>query len=317
MNRPAQHQAGEGSATTQPGPSSEGSDRAGPEVHLWREVAYIAGFYVLYSIVRNQFGSASTSPAAAYANAVRVIDVEKALGIFNEATVQSWFDGLGSSLWAVNVYYGTLHFLVPIAVLVYLARRHPRAYPLWRTTILATTGLALISFALFPLMPPRLLCDCPHGAGPVAAADGLPVFVDTLAVHGGLWSFDSETMERVSNQYAAMPSLHVAWALWCAFALVPLLRHRWARLLAVLYPVVTIWAVVVTGNHFWLDAVGGALVLAAGYAAARFVQAVMVNRRGDADTVTSELAADAGAARSAPSGSADGRRSTSQDTFAP
>ncbi len=281
-----------------------------------REVLYIAGFYALYSLVRNQFGSASASPAEAYANTLRVIDLQKALGIFNEATVQSWFDGLGASLWAVNVYYGTLHFLVPIAVLIFLARRHPDAYPLWRTTILATTGLALIFFALFPLMPPRLLCDCPYGAGPQAAADGLPVFVDTLAVHGGLWSFDSETMQAVSNQYAAMPSLHVAWALWCAFALLGFLRNPWWRALAALYPVVTIWAVVVTGNHFWLDAVGGALVLAAGYGVARILQAVMVKRRGDADTVASELAVAADATRLTPRGVASDGRSTDQDTFA-
>jgi hypothetical protein len=261
-------------------------------------VAYILGFYALYSFVRNQFGSASTDPAEAYANAVRVIDVQRALGIFNEAVVQSWFTSWDGLLWVVNVYYGTLHFLVPIGVLVFLARRHAQAYPLWRNTILATTGLALVSFALFPLMPPRLLCDCPYGAGPAAVADGLPAFVDTLAVHGGLWSFDSEAMQSVSNQYAAMPSLHVAWALWCALALLPFLRSPWAKALALLYPVATISAVVITGNHYWLDAAGGAVVLAAGYGVARFVQAVMVNRRDDADTVTVDFAA---AGRTGPS----------------
>ena len=295
-------------------PSPAADPPGGPKVRPGREVLYIVGFYALYSLVRNQFGSASASPAEAYANALRVIDVQKALGIFNEATVQSWFGELGSSLWAVNVYYGTLHFLVPVAVLVFLARRHPGAYPLWRTTILATTGLALVSFALFPLMPPRLLCDCPYGVGPQAAADGLPVFVDTLAVHGGLWSFESQTMQAVSNQYAAMPSLHVAWALWCALALLPFLRSPWSRTLAALYPLMTIWAVIVTGNHFWLDAVGGAVVLAAGYGVARFLQAVMVKRRGDADTVASELAADA--TRHTTRGAASDGRSTDQDTFA-
>jgi membrane-associated phospholipid phosphatase len=142
--------------------------------------------------------------------------------------------------------------------------RHPASYRIWRTAILATTAIALVGFALFPLMPPRLLCDCPYGAGPVAAADGQPAFVDTLAAHGGLWSFDSGTMQAVSNQYAAMPSLHVAWALWCALALLPHLRRTWARVLALAYPLFTTFAVVVTGNHFWLDAVGGAVVLALG-----------------------------------------------------
>ena len=72
-------------------------------------------------------------------------------------------------------------------------------------------------------------------------------------------------MKDVSNQYAAMPSLHVAWSLWCACVLVPRLRHGWAKALAVLYPVVTLLAVVVTANHYFLDAVGGAVVLAVGF----------------------------------------------------
>lgn len=257
-----------------------------PRVRWGRELAYVVGFYVLYSLVRNRFGSASVTPAEAYANALRVIDLERALGIFNEATIQGWFLDHGGFLWGVNVYYGTLHFLVPIGVLVFLGLRHPAAYPLWRTTLLATTALGLVGFALFPLMPPRLLCDCPYGSGPVAAADGLPAFVDTLAVHGGLWSFDSETVQAVSNQYAAMPSLHVAWALWCAVALLGFLRHWWSRGLAIAYPAFTVFTVVVTGNHFWLDAVGGAIVLAAGYGVARVLRRWMVKRRDDGDTVT-------------------------------
>jgi hypothetical protein len=254
-------------------------------VRWWREIAVIVGFYLLYSGVRNRFGSASVSAADAYANAARLIDVERALRVFNEATVQSWFLGADRLLWVINVYYGTLHFLVPIGVLVYLGLRHPASYRLWRTAILATTGIALIGFALFPLMPPRLLCDCPYGAGPVAVADGQPAFVDTLATYGGLWSFDSETVQAVSNQYAAMPSLHVAWALWCALALLPHLRRSWARALALAYPLFTTFAVVVTGNHFWLDAVGGAVVLALGIGVASLWRRLNAGRGDSAGTV--------------------------------
>lgn len=254
-------------------------------VRWGREVAYIVGFYVVYTVVRNQFGSGSVDAPHAYANAVRVIDVEKALRIFNEDAVQSWFLGAGGFLHAVNIYYGTLHFLVPIAVLVVLAVRSPAAYRFWRTALLAATGIALVGFALFPLMPPRLLCDCAYGAGPQAAADGLPPFVDTLAVHGGLWSFDTSTVQSVSNQYAAMPSLHVGWALWCALALIPRLRRRWTKALVALYPVFTVFTVVVTGNHYWLDAVGGAVVVGLGCAVAWVIRSVMLNRRVDGDTV--------------------------------
>jgi hypothetical protein len=106
-------------------------------------------------------------------------------------------------------------------------------------------------------MPPRLL---PSNYG----------FVDTLADFGGLWSFDSGAMSKVSNQYAAMPSLHFAWSTWSTLVLVPTMQRRWLRVLAVSYPAFTLFAIIVTGNHFWLDAVGGAVILAMGAAAGRW-----------------------------------------------
>ena len=70
---------------------------------------------------------------------------------------------------------------------------------------------------------------------------------------------------RISNQYAAMPSLHIGWSTWCALAMWQLTRKRWARVLIVLYPVVTLFCIVVTANHYWIDAVGGLLALGVGY----------------------------------------------------
>jgi membrane-associated phospholipid phosphatase len=104
-------------------------------------------------------------------------------------------------------------------------------------------------------MPPRLL-----------PAYG---FVDTLKELGGLWSFDSGAVAKVSNQYAAMPSLHFAWSSWCAFVLYPALRRPWAKALMAAYPFVTLFAIVVTANHYWLDAAGGAVTLAAGFVLGR------------------------------------------------
>jgi len=257
-------------------------------IHWWREIAYVVGFYGIYTLVRNQFGSAAVGTEHAYTNALRVIDLEKALGLFHEATIQGWFLGMPWLLRAFNIFYGSFHFVVTAGVLVWLAARHPRAYPTWRNTILIATGLALLGFSLFPLMPPRLLCDCTYGAGPQAAADGLPTFVDTLDVHGGLWSFDDSTMAAVSNQYAAMPSLHFGWALWCALVLVPRVRHRWARTLAVLYPILTLLTIIVTGNHFWLDAAGGALVVGVGWLLGSQLAEVMRKRRRVGGTVTEE-----------------------------
>lgn len=286
-----------------------------PRIRILREVVYIAAFYGLYTLVRNQFGSATVDSAEAYANAIRLIDVERFLGIFNEATVQSWFLDAPVFLRGVNIYYGTLHFVVPVGVLVFLALRHPRAYPLWRTTLLAATGIALVGYALYPLMPPRLLCDCPYGPGPEVNAEQLPAFVDTLAVHGGLWSFDSGAMQAVSNQYAAMPSLHFGWALWCTLALWAFLRRPWAKALAVTYPLFTLFAIVVTGNHYWLDAAGGAVVVGLGYLVALGVQTLMQNRTRGAGTVTSETAGEPATPRSAPAN--DAGTSTAEEAPAP
>jgi hypothetical protein len=250
-----------------------GADRDGPDtnrggLHWTRELLGAGVFYLLYSATRNLFGSAGgSSTAHALHNAERVIRLEQWLGLFHEQAVQSWFLGWPWFIRIWNVYYGTLHFVAPVVVLVLLFRRWPGAYRLWRNTLAFTTGLALLGFSLFPLMPPRLLCDCLYGGG--GASDR--GFVDTIDRFGGLWSFDSGTVKSISNQYAAMPSLHVAWSLWCAVALIPHLRHRWAKVLVGLYPVATVFAIVVTANHYLLDAVGGALVLGAGYGLARLV----------------------------------------------
>ena len=224
----------------------------------WHEVIFVAVFYAIYTFIRGQFGSAAVAPETAFANAQRVIGLEEHLGIYNELAIQQWFLGWPALIRAVNIFYGLFHFAIPVAVLVVLYRRSPGRYRLWRNTLMAGTGLALIGFSLFPLMPPRLLCACPLGSGTESG------FVDTLAQFGGLWSFGSHGVGAVSNQYAAMPSLHFAWALWCGLAIASIMRARWARAFALSYPAVTLLVIIVTANHFWLDALGGALVLGIG-----------------------------------------------------
>jgi hypothetical protein len=224
----------------------------------WREVGYVAAFYVCYSAVRNLFGSAAVSPRVAYDNALRVIDVERALGLYVEGAVQAAFLSWTGFIAAWNIFYGTAHFAVTGGVMVWLFLRHPTRYRLWRTTLACTTGLALVGFAAFPLMPPRLL----------PSIDPSFDFVDTLHTIGGLWSFESSPLRSVSNQYAAMPSLHIGWSLWSAGAVLPFARRWWARVAVVSYPLVTLFAIVVTANHFWLDAVGGALVVVVGHVVA-------------------------------------------------
>jgi hypothetical protein len=106
------------------------------------------------------------------------------------------------------------------------------------------------------LLPPRFL---PSSFG----------FVDTLNVIGGIGSWDSALMKDAGNLYAAMPSLHIAWALWCVFALVPVVRRRWIKALLILHPFVTLFSIIVTANHYFLDAAGGVVVFCLGLAIAR------------------------------------------------
>ena len=259
------------------GESANRVERADLGLRWWKELLLVAGFYGIYTFIRDEFGSASVGAVHALHNATRVIHLEQWLGIFHEQAVQHWFLQWPSIIRFFNLYYGSLHFLVPIGVLLALFRSWPEDYRFWRNTLAATTALALIGFSLFPLMPPRLLCDCVYGAGPGVHYG----FVDTLAHFGGSWSFDSGAMKDVSNQYAAMPSLHVAWSLWCAAVLVPRLRHGWAKALAALYPVVTLLAVVVTANHYFLDAVGGALILVLGALIARVLPRRKSSRSAD------------------------------------
>jgi hypothetical protein len=224
------------------------------KLRWWKEATYVLLFYGVYSVIRNQFGSAAVSPGTAFQHAKEVINVERWVGSFHEETIQQWFLGWRWFIQFWNLFYGTFHFLVTTFCIFWLFRRFPERYVKYRTTLAVTTALALIGFATFPLMPPRLL---PHDYG----------FVDTLKDFGGLWSFDSGAMQKVSNQYAAMPSLHFGWSTWCALVLVPTVRRRWLKVLCALYPAFTLFAIVVTANHYWIDAAGGALILAAGLVA--------------------------------------------------
>ncbi len=230
-------------------PSAEAAARRG--LRWWKEVGLVLAFYAVYSVVRNTQGSAVVSEARALRNALRIIRWEELVGIYHEEALQQHFLAWDGFIEFWNLFYGTFHFFVTIFALVFLFRRFPVRYRRWRNTLAATTALALIGFATYPLMPPRLL-PASHG------------YVDTLRVYGSLWSFDSGAMSKLSNQYAAMPSLHFAWAMWCTLVLVPALKSWWAKAAAIIYPVFTLFAIVVTANHFVLDAAGGLVVLGLG-----------------------------------------------------
>jgi hypothetical protein len=186
--------------------------------------------------------------AQAAAHALAVVRVESAVGLFHEAALQGLFLHLPALVTGCNLYYGGTHFVVPIGALVWLAVRHPERYARARTALAATTAAAFGVFWVFPVAPPRLL----------PARYGI---VDTLVTFHQSGHLEHSLVDSAGDVYAAMPSLHVAWALWCTLALYPVIRHRALRALVVAYPVVTTLVVLVTGNHFITDAVSGAALV--------------------------------------------------------
>lgn len=264
-------------------PEADGTE---PRLRWWVELLLIAAFYGVYSFVRNLFGSQGTGDdidvSVAFEHARQIIDIEKAMGLYFEDDLQRWYLDLPAMglirFW--NVFYGVAHFVVTAGALFWLFRSDKRRYPRWRNTLGLTTAVALIGFAGYSLMPPRLLDDPgTYGAcqeyAPEAAATAEPGekivegcdrygYVDTLAVHGGWISFDDERAASVTNQYAAMPSMHAGWSIWSMLVLAPMVRRRWVKVLVYAYPWLTLFTIMVTANHYWIDAVGGIAALGAG-----------------------------------------------------
>ena len=247
--------------------------------YWWKEALIMASFYAIYTVTRNRFGSIQVSdtdiPLHSFNNAMKIIRIERALGLYHEETIQEVFLRYDWFIQLLNTYYGTAHFAVTIGVFAVLFVKRKDVFPFYRNALAFSTGLAIIGFALFPLMPPRLLdSPCPpvdFGGQCIEHElrnyNGARTFgyVDTLAEYGGPWNFDEGRIAKMSNQYAAMPSLHIGWATWCAFGVWPLARRRWVRAAVLLYPATTLFTIVVTGNHYWIDGVGGWLVLGCGF----------------------------------------------------
>ena len=210
---------------------------------LARELVLVAVFLAVYEEIGWHMVQAG---GAAASHALSVVSAERALGLFHERAVQAVFTPWDSVTDAFNAYYGGTHFLVPAAILAWLILRHPERYARARTALAVMTAVAFVCFWLYPVAPPRLL---PGSFG----------IADTLR-DAGPGHVESTLITTAGDQYASMPSLHVAWAVWCALALYPMFRHWALRALVVAYPVMTTLVVVATGNHYFLDAVAGTLL---------------------------------------------------------
>ncbi|MGX1567298.1 phosphatase PAP2 family protein [Streptomyces sp. NPDC055506] len=227
-------------ARTEPAPAGSDATARPPHViarpPLVRELLLVAGLFLVYKFGR-QLATGHTGEA--FHNARRVWDFERAVHLPGEGAVQSLLlhgDGLAH---VANTYYAAVHFPATVAFLVWLYLRRPAHYVWARRVLAAVTAAALALHLLFPLAPPRML-----------AATGL---VDTARVYGPS-VYGDPTTDSLSNQFAAMPSLHFGWALMVAIGLIVATRSRW-RLLWLLHPLLTLLVIVGTANHYWLDAI--------------------------------------------------------------
>ncbi|MER6381084.1 bifunctional glycosyltransferase 87/phosphatase PAP2 family protein [Streptomyces sp. NPDC001250] len=221
--------------------------------NLLLELLLIRVVYAAYSQVRLAAtgGTNSGGRARAERHGHIVLDIERFLHIdiehaINHAVVKiDWLRGF------FDFYYESFHFVAPLTVLAVLYWRRPVDYRWARASLGFATFLALIGFWLFPLAPPRLM---PH-LGVIDTVHGVQDFSKP----------DYGTLTALTNQYAAMPSLHFGWALWCGVVIAIIAPKRWMKALGLLHPLFTVSAIVATGNHWVLDAVGGAAVVSAGF----------------------------------------------------
>lgn len=219
---------------------------------FWFEILLIAVSYWTYSMIRNAVPEQKTQ---ALENADWIWRMEHHLGIAVEETINHSVNSVTWLIVGMNYYYATLHFVVTLGVLVWIYRSHPGRYAATRLVLFATTAVALVGYYFYPLAPPRLMTG--------------ESFIDTVVVHQTWGSMASGDLKNMSNQYAAMPSMHIGWSLWCGLTIFALASVPWVRVLGLLYPTLTLVVIVATANHFWLDAVGGMICLAFGFAVAR------------------------------------------------
>lgn len=209
-----------------------------PRVSLARQVAIVLGAVFAYFLVR---GATEGSVSQAVRNAGHVRNFERLFGLDVEGSLQSAVAGWPVVTTICNWIYIWGHWPVIAITLVWLARRHPTVYYRTRNAMLVSGAIGLIVFVTFPVAPPRLA-----GLG----------MIDTVTEQSHAYRVLQPTM--FTNQYAAMPSLHVGWDLLIGLAIVVAARHTLVRAIGVAMPVAMAIAVVLTANHYIIDAVVGA-----------------------------------------------------------
>jgi hypothetical protein len=223
-------------------PPREGIRARSHGAQLARELVLVPSLYFAYTLGRH-LSASHLQIALAHARAVW--NLERDTGLIGEGTVQQMVLSSPNVISLADLHYQIGYIVSLVGMLVWLYIRHPIHYLWFRRLLTIVTALGLLIQIVYPMAPPRLL-----------PGDGV---VDTAQVFGH--AVYGQVGQGLSNQFAAMPSLHVGWAVVAAVGVIAVLRSRW-RWLAVLHPIITLWVVVVTGNHFWMDGIVATAIVA-------------------------------------------------------
>jgi hypothetical protein len=235
------------------------ASQEGRRPRWWGELLVIVFLAWVYDSVANL---APLREKLALAHGQDLLSLERSLHIAPEAALNKWLvahDTLGTLL---SYYYDNAHFIVTFGLLGWLWWRQADIYRPLRGSLVAINAIGLLVFWRYPVAPPRMLAG----------------FTDVVASSHTLGSWHTGGLAADANQFGAMPSLHIAWAAWCTLVLWRLSSHVWVRVAALLYPCITTFAVLATGNHYVLDLVGGLLVFALAVALVRLVSVAHVTK---------------------------------------
>ncbi|WP_370088509.1 phosphatase PAP2 family protein [Streptacidiphilus sp. MAP12-16] len=224
-----------------------------------RETATVLGLFAVWQFA-GQLSVMGTD--GAMARGQWLWDMERRLGLPNEYSMQQWVLPHPLLVQGANYYYAVMHFGAMTTLLAWVFLRHRHAYPWVRTTLVLVTAASLI-VQLIPVAPPRLLAGT--GLVDTGVQYGQSVYGETI---GGLQA----------DSYSAMPSVHVAWCVLVAVAVIRTSPSRW-RWLVLVHPVLTVAVVLLTANHFWLDGVAAVALLLLSYLAQWVFARVLVRRR--------------------------------------
>jgi hypothetical protein len=213
-------------------------------IDLLRQLALFCGAYWLYRLVR---GLVDGRAADAFENARHIIGIEQGLGLFVEPAIHGWAEGRTLVIDAASWMYLNSHFAVTVVTLAFLYLFRNPSYYFVRNMFMVAMGIALVGYVAFPTAPPRMLPEWG--------------FADSVAEFTGV--DPSGTAGVLFNPFAAVPSMHVAFALMLAVPMIRIARRSWVRLAWRIYPGLVTFAVVATANHWWLDALLGALTAGA------------------------------------------------------